>query len=176
MSPSNSPLPISFCGHSGVGKTTLICALLKHWKTLGLRVGVIKHSGGFPDPDTPGKDSHRLREAGADRLVLGSRDQTVCWWAHPSNADAGSAAEPDFASRLKLLGDDLDFIIVESWNAVQLPTVEVMRSGHSTETRFRGDERLIAVAADFPSETCPMPRFDLDDIQGLSDFLLALPR
>jgi len=178
MSTSNSPFVVSFCGNSGVGKTTLICALLAHWKSMNLRVGVIKHSSGFPDADTPGKDSHRLRAAGAERLVLGSPGATVAWWAHESDTAGGAAAqanaEPDFPSRLKLLGEGLDLVLVESWNALQLPTIEVMRSGHTTETRFRGDDHLIAVAADFPSETCPMPRFDLSDIDGLSEFLLGL--
>ncbi|MFQ5749176.1 MAG: molybdopterin-guanine dinucleotide biosynthesis protein B [Planctomycetota bacterium] len=134
---------LAFAGNSGVGKTTLIAGVLGILRGQGLRVGVIKHSGGFADPDQPGKDSFVLRRAGAERLVLAGPDATVCFHRHPG-------AEPSFEARLALLGEGLDLVLVESYRSRELPTIEVLRKGHSETARFEGTPRLVAIAADFP--------------------------
>lgn len=54
---------IGFAGYSGSGKTTLLEKLIPQLKQHGLRIGLVKHSHHTIDPDTPGKDSYRLRHA-----------------------------------------------------------------------------------------------------------------
>lgn len=157
---------VSFVGRSGVGKTTLLAGVIRDLRARGLRVGVVKHSGGFRDPDRPGKDSHRLREAGAERLVLASRDATVVFHSHPGQ-------EPDFPSRLALLGTGLDVVLVESYRSAGLPVVQVLRRGYSEEVeRFEDGGRLQAVVADFTPPGLSVPLLPLGDPGAVAAFLL----
>ena len=57
-------------GHSGMGKTTLLERLVPELRSRGLSVSLIKHSHKAIEIDRPGKDSHRLREAGCSEVLL----------------------------------------------------------------------------------------------------------
>ena len=50
-------------GEPDSGKTTLLEKLLPALRSRGLKVGIIKHDGHDFEPDVPGTDSRRLREA-----------------------------------------------------------------------------------------------------------------
>jgi molybdopterin-guanine dinucleotide biosynthesis protein B len=56
-------------GHSGMGKTTLLERLVPELTGRGLVVSLIKHSHKSIEIDRPGKDSHRLREAGCMEVL-----------------------------------------------------------------------------------------------------------
>jgi len=156
---------VSFVGRSGVGKTTLLAGVIRELRRHGYRIGVVKHSGGFRDPDRPGKDSHRLREAGAERLVLASRDATVIFHSHPG-------AEPPFPARLALLGEDLDLVLVESYRSAGLPVLQVLRRGWSEEVEeFPDGSRLQAVVADFEPPGLQVPLLPLGQPAAVADFL-----
>ncbi|HEX9792794.1 MAG TPA: molybdopterin-guanine dinucleotide biosynthesis protein B [Planctomycetota bacterium] len=160
------PPAVSFAGDSGVGKTGLLEGVIRALCARGLRVGVIKHSGGFTDPDQAGKDSWRLREAGAERLVLASPSATILFARHPR-------AEPDFAGRLALLGGGLDLVLVESYGSAGLPTLEVLRRGHTETLRARGAGERIAVVADFEPAGLSVPLLRLEQPEEVADFLVA---
>lgn len=67
----NAKVPIlGFAAFSGTGKTTLLTQLIPILKQKGLRIGLIKHSHHDFQIDQPGKDSFRLREAGASPVML----------------------------------------------------------------------------------------------------------
>ena len=55
---------------SGSGKTTLIESIVPHLIRRGLRVAAVKRSHHDVELDSPGKDSRRIRDAGADPVVL----------------------------------------------------------------------------------------------------------
>ena len=61
-----------FAGYSGSGKTTLIEQLIPRLSKRGLRVSLIKHAHHTFDVDQPGKDSYRLRAAGASEVLVTS--------------------------------------------------------------------------------------------------------
>ncbi len=62
----NAQIPVlGFVAASGTGKTTLLTQLIPILKQNGLRIGLIKHSHHDFEIDQPGKDSFRLRKAGA---------------------------------------------------------------------------------------------------------------
>ena len=66
-----SPCVIGVCAaNSGSGKTTLIEKLIPQLIKKGLAVSVIKHAHHKFDIDTPGKDSFRIREAGAYQTLI----------------------------------------------------------------------------------------------------------
>ncbi len=65
-------LPVlAITGFSGSGKTTLIEAILPHLLVQGLSVVVIKHDAHGLQIDSPGKDSDRCYQAGADIALHG---------------------------------------------------------------------------------------------------------
>ena len=68
-----SPCPCSASvAWSGTGKTTLLERLIPRLVARGLRLGVLKHTHHAFDMDQPGKDSHRLRQAGATQVMAAS--------------------------------------------------------------------------------------------------------
>ena len=66
------PFVLGFAASSGTGKTSLLTQLLPLLKQQGLKVAVIKHSHHDVEIDQPGKDSFRLRMAGATPVLLAS--------------------------------------------------------------------------------------------------------
>lgn len=162
----SQPPAISFVGDSGVGKTTLLVALVEELATLGVRVAVVKHSKEFADPDPPQKDSARLRKAGAACVVLASPDRTIRFEDHPG-------AEPAWDARLALAGP-ADLVLVESYRAAELPCIEVLRAAlPRRELRLATDPRLCAIVSDFEPQGAPagLPRFGLEDAAALARFL-----
>jgi molybdopterin-guanine dinucleotide biosynthesis protein B len=96
---------LAISGWSGAGKTTLIEALIPRLAGRGLRVGVVKHDAHRLEFDRPGKDTMRLREAGAAR-VEGLDER---WWFQVAAAPRGAGRLPlPPAFRL-----DVDILVVE---------------------------------------------------------------
>ena len=62
-------------GYKNSGKTTLTVKLVKRLTALGYRVATIKHDGHDFEPDVPGTDSYRHREAGAYGCAVFSRNR-----------------------------------------------------------------------------------------------------
>jgi molybdopterin-guanine dinucleotide biosynthesis protein B len=164
-----SPLLIQIVGWSGSGKTTLLEALLPRWKQRGLRVAAIKHSGGFPELDTPGKDSFRLRRAGAEAVVLVGPERSALFVDHAEDFFPWEV----WARTLTGLGADL--VAFESFGKAPLPKVEVWRPElGEARLRWGGDPLLRAVvSATRPGEWAG-PLYSPDDPDRISEELLRL--
>ena len=61
---------LGITGYSGSGKTTLLEKIVPELTALGLRVAVIKHSHHNATVDKEGKDSWRMKEAGASQVIM----------------------------------------------------------------------------------------------------------
>jgi len=73
-----SDLPaIAICGFSNAGKTTLLEKLIPRLTEGGLKVAVLKHDVHGLNIDTPGKDSDRLYQSGADIVLQGPEQSFV---------------------------------------------------------------------------------------------------
>lgn len=159
----------SFVGDSGVGKTTLLERLVGQLRSEGIDVAVVKHSKGFDDPDPPRKDSRRLREAGARRVVLASPARTVLVWDHPEE-------EPAWDARARMIAS-AEIVLVESYAAAGLPVIEVLRGALPRRTpRMVGtDPRWIGLVSDFDPKEIPLHirRFGFEDVEGLGRFLVG---
>ena len=65
-----SPPIVAFNAPSGSGKTTYIEQLIGVLVDRGFRVAAVKHDAHAFQLDRPGKDTHRLRTAGASRVAI----------------------------------------------------------------------------------------------------------
>jgi len=165
------PLPLlGFAAFSGTGKTTLLSALLPRLKREGIRIGVIKHAHHDFEIDHPGKDSHRLRQAGACQMLIASRDRLA--WIEET---PGQTREPTLAQTLSLLDTTrLDLVLVEGFKRDSFPKIELHRPSQGRPPLHPDDPDIIAVASDVPLPTGPgiPPLLNLNQPQEITDFVL----
>jgi len=173
VNPQIPPLPlpaVGFVGASGSGKTTLITAVLSALTSAGLRVAVLKHAHHGFEMDRPGKDSYRVREAGASQVLIASRHR----WALLTEL-GDDLEEPPFHDLLGCFDRDrLDAVLVEGFARECYPKIEVYRPALGEPPRcWPADPSVIAVATD-ADLTVPPPvrRLDVNAPLDVSAFLL----
>ncbi|WP_416140869.1 molybdopterin-guanine dinucleotide biosynthesis protein B [Halomonas sp. HK25] len=156
---------------SGTGKTTLLEALLPRLAERGLRVAVIKHAHHTFDVDQPGKDSHRLRQAGAAPMLVASRERLAMMMETPGQQ------EPDLAALVALVASQKpDLVLVEGFKAWPLPKLELHRPALGKPLRVAEDPWVRAVACDEPLALPPgVEALDLNDLTALADWIAAWP-
>ncbi|MDI1278395.1 molybdopterin-guanine dinucleotide biosynthesis protein B [Methylobacter sp.] len=145
----NAQIPIlGFVAASGTGKTTLLTELIPILKQSGLRIGLIKHSHHDFEIDQPGKDSFRLREAGASSVMLVSR------YRRAIITEFAPEKEPRLDEQLKQFDQsELDLILVEGFRAEQFPKIELHRPSLEKTLLYPNDPDIIAIATDAALET-----------------------
>jgi len=155
-----SPVPIvGLVAYSGTGKTTLLLNIIPLLKEQGLRVGMIKHSHHLFEIDYPGKDSYRLRQAGAEQILIASRQR----WALVVESQE-EVTEVDLKQVLPLLDPSkLDLILVEGFKHERFPKIEVHRPSLNHPLMFPEDDSIIAIACDAPlSRVTTLPVLDMN--------------
>lgn len=161
---------IGICAFSGTGKTTLLTRLLPLLRQHGLRIGMIKHAHCSFELDTPGKDSFKLREAGAEQMVVASRNRM----ATITDFD-DDRAEPSLADALRQLDPEhLDLVLVEGFKHEPIPKIELHRVSLGHPMLFIEDDNIIAFACDEPLEIGPggPEVLDLNNPQTIARFIL----
>lgn len=162
----NTPV-VGFAAFSGTGKTTLLKRLIPVLKQRGLRLGLIKHSHHIFEVDRAGKDSYKLRHAGATQLVVASRRRSAIMMQHPGRKKAQLA---DFLRRLDNKG--LDLILVEGYKHAAIPKIELHRPGLGHPLLALNDSAVIAVACDAELKTeIPVPLLTLSETGKIADFI-----
>ena len=164
------PPVVGFVGVSGSGKTTLISAVLPLLRAEGLRVAVLKHAHCGFDMDRPGKDSFRVREAGASEVLIASRSR----WAHLGELEE-ELDEPPFRELLGRFDPArVDLVLAEGFARESYPKVEVYRPALGEPPRcWPGDPGVIAVATDAPLAVArPVRRLELNRPLETSALLL----
>lgn len=140
----NTQIPVlGFAAFSGSGKTTLITQLTPILKQNNLRIGLIKHSHHNFAIDKPGKDSFRFRAAGADSVMLVSKQRRAIITEFTADQ------EPSLEQQIKHLDQSsLDLILVEGFKAEKFPKIEIHRPTMAKPLLYREDNNIIAVASD----------------------------
>jgi len=153
-------------GWKNNGKTTLVERLVAEIGGRGLSVSTIKHAHHALDLDTPGRDSWRHREAGAQEVLVAGGAR----WALLHELRGG--AEPPLAELVAHLSP-VDLVIVEGYKRDAHRKIEVRRAEAARDLIAAGDDSIRALATDAPVAGFDRPQFDLDDITGIADFVLA---
>ncbi len=161
---------LGFCAHSsGIGKTTLLTQLIPALVAQGLRISVIKHAHHSFDIDQAGKDSYRLREAGAVQMMIGSKER----WALMTELSRTPHAEdePSLSLLLSQIDTSLsDLVLAEGFKHEAIPKIEVHRAEMGTPLLADEDVNIIAVATDELVNTTK-PQIDLNDIPAVATFI-----
>ncbi len=134
---------LGFAAFSGTGKTTLLAQIIPLLKQQGLRIALIKHSHHNFQIDQPGKDSFRLREAGATPVMLISSHRRAII------TEFASVQEPKLDDQLKLFDQaELDLILVEGFKSEAFPKIELHRAIMNKPLLYPNDPNIIAIASD----------------------------
>lgn len=163
----HTPL-LGFVAASGTGKTTLLVQLIPLLKQQGLQIGVIKHSHHDVQIDQAGKDSFRLREAGAITTLLSSRYRRAIITEHTE------AREPRLQEELQYLPlDALDLILVEGFKTEAFAKIELHRAELNRPLLYPEDANIIAIAANC---TLPVPahlvQLNLNYAESIASFIV----
>jgi molybdopterin-guanine dinucleotide biosynthesis protein B len=173
---ANGAIPLlGIAAWSGTGKTTLLEALLPRLRERGWPAAVIKHAHHEFDIDTRGKDSHRLREAGAAPMVVASGRRFALMMETPGQP------EPDLPTLVALVAAlKPALILVEGFKTWPIPKLELYRGDDARPLLAERDSRVEAVA--FKSaETAPqtlarlpanVARLELDDREAILDWIV----
>lgn len=130
---------VSFVAPSGTGKTTLLSGVIEVLTARGHRVGALKHDAHRIELDTEGKDSWRLRQAGAASTMLMGRNQ-LAWFGEDGHA-------PPLAQMAELFFGTCDLLVVEGFRSAGLPTVLVSRPDHVDGRWEPPDPALVIMTA-----------------------------
>lgn len=169
MKPSGPTPMLGFVARSGSGKTTLLTGLLPLLRQQGIRCAVIKHSHHDVEVDVPGKDSHRLRQAGANQILLASPYR--CFWVEEGDGH-GEPTLSDMVARLNHAA--LDLVLVEGFRDAALPKIEVHRHDLDAPLLCAQLADVIAVASDAGQMDVPrdLPLLPLNDPGSVAAFIV----
>lgn len=167
MTQISPDLPIiGFAAWSGTGKTTLLEQLIPELTGRGLRLAVLKHAHHDFDLDQPGKDSWRLRKAGASQVLIASSRRH----AHLTETPQGEAPLGELLAKLDRRA--LDLILVEGFKHDPIPKIALHRAALGKPLPEVRPEDLLAVASDVPLEL-PVPLLPLNEVAAIADFIEA---
>ena len=154
---------IHIVGRKNHGKTTLVLELLAEFGKRGLRVGSVKHSVHVHELDTPGKDSHSHRLAGAEPVAVVTSELVAVFQSRRDN----------FYEQLAPLYAHCDLVLVEGH--IDGPGIKLEVWRESIGGPCLADERAdiaAVISDDQPKASVPvMPRCDVPTI---ADKILAL--
>ncbi|MDA1133581.1 MAG: molybdopterin-guanine dinucleotide biosynthesis protein B [Proteobacteria bacterium] len=152
--------------NSGVGKTTFIEKIIPGLLQKGLKLSVVKHAHHNFDVDQPGKDSYRLRKAGAYQTLIMNQERSALLTEFANDPDT-------FEKAIKKMDQNVDLIIIEGLKSLNFPKIEVYRSTTSLNKLVDDDPSIIAVVSDmmFP---CKKPLFDINNTDAIEQFICNL--
>ncbi len=162
------PPIVSVVGRSDSGKTTFLEKLIPALKARGLRVAVVKHDSHGFEMDRPGKDTWRLRQAGADAVMISAPHQLAL-------IRSGLDREATLDELAGLISEQVDLVLTEGYKSGDKPKIEVSRAVIASGELLCTKDELLAVVADGP-RAIDVPQFDLEDAKGVADLLVSYIR
>jgi len=173
MHRDTQPPVLGFAGFSGSGKTTLLEKLIPSLRKESISIGLIKHAHHNFDIDTPGKDSYRLRKAGATETLITSANR----WAliHEFEHEQQEAQLQQLLPRMDQ--NNLDLILYEGFKSSGYPLIWVQRESHSgpfSSSSIPNNVVALAWQGSLP-ENLPtdIKLLDLDRLDEIQHFVLS---
>lgn len=162
------PPIVAVVGYSDSGKTTFLEKLIPCLKRRGVKLAVAKHDTHGFEMDKPGKDTWRLREAGADVVAISSPRRMAMI---VSDLDREMTLE----EVAELAGSMVDLVLTEGYKSSNHPKIEVFRHSQGREKLLCDPRELMAVVSDVPHPV-ESPQFGLEDAEGVADLLARYVR
>ena len=148
------------CG-SNVGKTFVIQGIIRELKLRGYSVATIKHDIHGFDIDKKGKDTYKHREAGAETVIISSKNRL---------AMIKELEEEIELNEVIRLVKDKDIILVEGYKKSNLRKIEVYRNGIS-ENIITPKDKLIAIASDIELDISDVDVINKEDYKELVNLI-----
>lgn len=142
---------------SNIGKTILMEHMIKELKKKNYRIASIKHDIHGFEMDKPGKDTYRYAQAGADTVLISSKDKM----AMIKRVDEELTIDSIISSI-----NDVDIILVEGYKNSHLPKIEVIRQDVCCHIHCKKEE-LIAIVSDAHIEIDDIPIYSMSNINQL---------
>ena len=157
---------IGLAGWSGSGKTTLLAKIIPRLVARGYTVSTVKHAHHGFDVDTPGKDSHTHRMAGATEVLVASGKR----WALMH--ELRGTPEPSIYDLLAKMSP-VDLVLIEGFKSAHHTRIEVYRKDVGKLPFHPENPRVAGIVSDtpFPNARCPV--VDIDDVEGVVALILA---
>ncbi|MFQ5738255.1 MAG: molybdopterin-guanine dinucleotide biosynthesis protein B [Acidobacteriota bacterium] len=153
-------------GASGSGKTGLIKKLIRILTQRGFKVGAAKHTHHDFEIDYPGKDSFKMKLAGAGTVALVS--------AHRVALVMDTDTETPVQELLKAHFESCDFILLEGFRSTHLPKILLIQKALpvAERTPYSKLANVEAVVTDDPPPSYPNARrFSWGQVEAIADFL-----
>jgi len=149
--------------NSKVGKTTVLCDIIKELKSRGYRICTIKHDVHGFDIDHPGKDTWKHAQAGSDLEVI----------PPPKKLAMIEKVEKEYSlDEVISKISNVDIIITEGFKQERKPKLEVYRKEFPNEI-WSKDEDLFAIITNTPLNK-GVPQFDFSEIKEAVDLIESL--
>ena len=160
---------VHIIGGKNHGKTTLVTELIAEFQSRGMRVGTIKHTHHQHELDTPGKDSYRHREAGAEVVGILSSSMNAVFWPknEPKSPESGDERYRGFAPAFA----DCDLVLVEGDTRTSAPKLEVWRAVNDTPPIADRLTDIRLIVTDDPIQTA-VPILARANVAAIADFIL----
>lgn len=159
---------LGFAAFSGTGKTTLLEKLIPQLTERGIRISMVKHAHHAFDIDQPGKDSYRLRKAGAVQMLIASSQRQALM---TENTTPQEPRLDKLITRLDL--DNIDLVLVEGFKHVPFPKIELHRQTLGKTLLYPEDPDIIAVASDHLTDCGELPALDINDTAAIAAFIIT---
>jgi molybdopterin-guanine dinucleotide biosynthesis protein B len=157
---------IGFAGWSGSGKTTLLSKVIPRLVARGFSVSTVKHAHHGFDVDTPGKDSHTHRMAGATEVLVASGVR----WALMH--ELREPREPTIYELLQKMSP-VDFVLIEGFKSALHARIEVYRKEVGKPPFHPQNPHVTGIVSDTPFPQAGRPVVGIDDIEGAVELILA---
>jgi molybdopterin-guanine dinucleotide biosynthesis protein A len=164
-----NPLEISFCGLSGSGKTTLIEKLTPRWRSRGYHFAYVKHDAHRFEMDREGKDTQRIRKAGAACVHISDPNHI---------AQIESRQHPSLMPNPSLLSHD--FVVIEGYKTLAVSKIAVLDESLGLLEQIPADQHHHIIAFCGPFTQVPMtiqqtfplvPYFQRDQVEQIDQFV-----
>jgi len=149
-------------GKKKVGKTTLIESLIAGLKNKGYKIGSMKYTTQDHEFDTPGKDSFRHAQAGAESTLILSPTRVALFSRTLRSKNVEKVLDFVFA--------DYDLVIGEGFKNSSFPKIEVFDSKKHRGLLCSPKDNLIAVVGD-TDPSFEVPYFSPNQIDSLVKFI-----